>query len=141
MLAPAPKGFAVNGTAFVSGVGPWVSVVILLVSALSAMAVLARRSRHTDVQRRTLLALPIAAGGSVLALLVFLVPYLIASPPVDDRALASTIGTGRWLWPATLAVTTWAWVTAYSVRAVHLFQRQEHPSTASTSHQRWAHHG
>lgn len=130
-----------NGTAIVSGVAPRLSVVILLVSALSAMAVLARCSRHTDVQRRTLLALPIAAGGAVLALLVFLVPYLIASPPIDDRALAATIGTGRWLWPATLAVTTWSCVSVYAVRAAHLFHRQERRSTTSASHRRWAHHG
>ena len=92
-----------KNTAFVSGLGPWFSVVILFVSAFSAMAILARYSRHTDVQRGTLLALPVAAAGAVLALLVILVPYLIASPPIDDRALAATIGTGRWLWPAALA--------------------------------------
>lgn len=130
-----------NGTAFVSGVGPWLSVVILFGSAFSAMAILARYGRHTDVQRPALLALPIAATGAVLALLVILVPYLIASPPIDDRALAASIGTGRWLWPAALAAATWAWATAYSVRAARLFHRQQPPWTTIAGHQRWAHHG
>lgn len=130
-----------NGTAFVSGVGAWLSVVILVVSAFSAMAILARYGRHTDVQRPALLALPIVATGAVLALLVILVPYLIASPPIDDRALATAIGTGRWLWAATLAVATWAWVTIYSVRTAHLFHHQQPLRTTIASHQRWAHHG
>ncbi|MFW3120456.1 hypothetical protein MMAG44476_22177 [Mycolicibacterium mageritense DSM 44476 = CIP 104973] len=141
VLAPAPKGFAVNGTAFASGVGPWLSVVILSVSAFSAMAILARYGRHTAVQRPALLALPIAVTGAVLALLVILVPYLIASPPIDDRALAASIGTGRWLWPAVLAATAWAWVTAYSVRAARLFHRQQPPWTTIAGYQRWAHRG
>lgn len=130
-----------KNTAFVSGLGPWFSVVILFVSAFSAMAILARYSRHTDVQRGTLLALPVAAAGAVLALLVILVPYLIASPPIDDRALAATIGTGRWLWPAALAAATWMWVTTYSVRVAYLFHRQRPPCGTSAGHQRWAHHG
>jgi len=122
-------------------VGPWFSVVIVFGSAFLAMAILARYSRSADVQRPALLALPIAATGAVLALLVILVPYLIASPPIDDRALAASIGTGRWLWPAATAVVTWAWMTIYSVRAAHLFHRQQQSSTTSASHQRLAHHG
>lgn len=130
-----------NGAASISGVGPWCSVVLLLVSALSALAILARYGRRSRVQGPALLALPVAATGAVLALLVILVPYLVASPPIDDRALGAAIGTGRWLWPATLAVAAWICVTSYSIRTTQLFHRQQRPSATSVSRQRWAHHG
>lgn len=79
--------------------------------------------------------------GAVLALLVVLVPYLLASPPIDDRALAAAIGTPHWLWPATLAIVAWVWVLAYSTWTMRLFHRQQGPSSATVGRKRRVSHG
>lgn len=116
-----------SGAVFVSGVAPWCAVVILVLSTLSAIAILARFYQYAEVQRPALLAAPVATAGAVLAVLVVLVPYLLASPPIDDRFLAAALGeiAPKWLWPATIAVVSWVWVFAYAVWTARLFHIQQ----------------
>lgn len=140
-MGAASKVVEVSGAAFISGVGPWCSVVILVVSILSAMAILARYRQGTEVLGPALLALAVSVAGAVLALLVVLVPYLLASPPIDDRALAAAIGTPHWLWPATLAIVAWVWVLAYSTWTMRLLHRQQGPASATVGRKRRVSHG
>lgn len=139
-VGASPKSLTVSAAVFITGIGPWSSVAILAVSTLSAATILARYHRHTEVQRPALLAVPVAAAGAMLALLVVMVPYLIATPPIDDRALAATLATPQWLWPATTAIATWSGVLAYSIWTARLFHRQQRPTSPASRRTRTACH-
>lgn len=124
-----------SGAVFVSGVGPWCSAVIRFVSTLSPMAILARFDRYAEVQRSALLAVLVAAAGAVLGLLVVLVPYLVASPPIG-QAFAATIGTPYWLWLAGIAVVVWVWRLVRSIWTL-----QQGPASTTACRERTVSHG
>lgn len=123
-----------SAATYLTGAGPWCSVITLVASTISAWVILARYRRHTEVSRRALLAIPVATAGAVLALLIILIPYLLAHPPIDDRTLA-VIATTHWLWAATTATVLWAWVLASAVSTMRQRQlTQADPRTAQVTH-------